>query len=213
MHRMSFVDNTAANKSIFLLYCPAWRLNHPNVLLQRALATVSLYMPTINEHAVVIVWFVAPYFHSVKVLATTRVHQHTNCSQTDCLFVCFWHNNPTRAMANSFTRFLDHTQRRTIVGRTPLDEWSARRRGLYLTIHTTLTIMLWYVHVLFAVLSASHTQHSEQYTVHCVQRDSHSTQRTVHSSLCSAWLTLNTANSTHTHTHTHHTYDMLSTTA
>ena len=31
-----------------------------------------------------------------------------------------------------FTRFLDHTQRRTTVGRTPLDEWSVRRRDLYL---------------------------------------------------------------------------------
>ena len=38
-------------------------------------------------------------------------------------------------MASSFTRFLDHTQRRTTVGRTPLNEWSARRRGLYLTSH------------------------------------------------------------------------------
>jgi hypothetical protein len=34
-----------------------------------------------------------------------------------------------------FTRFLDHTQRRTTVGRTPLDEWSVRRRDLYLTTH------------------------------------------------------------------------------
>jgi len=40
-------------------------------------------------------------------------------------------------MASSFLRFLDHTQRRTIVGRPPLDEWSARRRDLYLTIHNT----------------------------------------------------------------------------
>ena len=31
--------------------------------------------------------------------------------------------------------FLDHTQRRATVGRTPLDEWSARRRDLYLTTH------------------------------------------------------------------------------
>jgi len=38
-------------------------------------------------------------------------------------------------MASSFLRFLDHTQRRTTVGRTPLDEWSARRRDLYLTTH------------------------------------------------------------------------------
>ena len=33
--------------------------------------------------------------------------------------------------------FLDHIQRRTTVGRTPLDEWSARRRDLYLTTHDT----------------------------------------------------------------------------
>jgi hypothetical protein len=33
--------------------------------------------------------------------------------------------------------FLDHTQRRTTVGRTPLDERSARRRDLYLTTHNT----------------------------------------------------------------------------
>ena len=41
-------------------------------------------------------------------------------------------------MASSFVRFLDHTQRRIRVGRTPLDEWSARRRDLYLTTHNTL---------------------------------------------------------------------------
>jgi hypothetical protein len=35
------------------------------------------------------------------------------------------------------TRFLDHTQRRATVGRTPLDEWSTRRRDLYLTTHNT----------------------------------------------------------------------------
>ena len=34
-------------------------------------------------------------------------------------------------------RFLDRTQRRTTVGRTPLDEWSVRRRDLYLTTHNT----------------------------------------------------------------------------
>ena len=38
-------------------------------------------------------------------------------------------------MASSFLRFLDHTQRRITVGRTPLDEWSARRIDLYLTTH------------------------------------------------------------------------------
>jgi len=39
-----------------------------------------------------------------------------------CLFVCFWHDRPQWAMVFSFTRFLVHTQLRTTVGRTPLDE-------------------------------------------------------------------------------------------
>jgi hypothetical protein len=33
--------------------------------------------------------------------------------------------------------FLDHTQRRSTVGRTPLDKRSARRGDLYLTTHDT----------------------------------------------------------------------------
>jgi hypothetical protein len=33
--------------------------------------------------------------------------------------------------------FLDHTHRHTTVGRAPLDEWSTRRRHLYLTTYNT----------------------------------------------------------------------------
>ena len=40
-------------------------------------------------------------------------------------------------MEHPFLMFLDHTQRRSTVGRTPLDEWSARRRDLCLTTHDT----------------------------------------------------------------------------
>ena len=40
-------------------------------------------------------------------------------------------------MEHPFLMFLDHTQRRSTVGKTPLDEGSARRRDLYLTIHDT----------------------------------------------------------------------------
>ena len=40
-------------------------------------------------------------------------------------------------MEHPFLMFLDHTQRRSTVGRTPLDEWSARRKDLYLTTHDT----------------------------------------------------------------------------
>jgi hypothetical protein len=36
-----------------------------------------------------------------------------------------------------FFMFLDHTQQCSTVGRTPLDERSARRRDLYLTTHNT----------------------------------------------------------------------------
>jgi hypothetical protein len=52
-------------------------------------------------------------------------------------FFFIWRNNDQQAGAYSFTRFLDHTQRRTTVGMTPLDEWSARRRDHYLTTHNT----------------------------------------------------------------------------
>jgi len=50
-------------------------------------------------------------------------------------FFFWWRCDPTRVMASSFLRFLDHTQR--TAGRTPLNEWSAHRRDLYLTTHNT----------------------------------------------------------------------------
>ena len=58
------------------------------------------------------------------------------------MFVCFFvaqkHPPPSqRGMASSLKRFLDHTQRRITVGKTPLDEWSASRKDLYLTTHNT----------------------------------------------------------------------------
>jgi hypothetical protein len=53
----------------------------------------------------------------------------THCG---CIFTARW-----RALASSFSRFLDQTQRRTTDGRTPLDKWSVRRRDLYLTTHKT----------------------------------------------------------------------------
>jgi hypothetical protein len=40
-------------------------------------------------------------------------------------------------MERLFLMFLDHTRWRTTVSRTPLDEWPARRRDLYLTTHDT----------------------------------------------------------------------------
>ena len=48
-------------------------------------------------------------------------------------------SSPHWDMASSFTRFLDHTQRRTIIGKTSLDDGSARRRDFYLTTHNIST--------------------------------------------------------------------------
>jgi len=45
-------------------------------------------------------------------------------------FSFLWRFGPTRVMASPFLRFLDHTQRRTTVGRTSPNEWSARCRDL-----------------------------------------------------------------------------------
>jgi len=66
-------------------------------------------------------------------------HHKKQCSKCNTLLVFFflWRCDLTRVMASSFLRFLEHTQRRTTVGRTPLDEWSACLRDLYLTAHNT----------------------------------------------------------------------------
>ena len=76
--------------------------------------------------------------HSTVLLCHTN--QMPQCYlqlRCDFIFVCFWRNSPQWARVSSFTRFLDHTHRRTTVGRTPLDEWSARRRDFYLSTHNT----------------------------------------------------------------------------
>jgi len=61
----------------------------------------------------------------------------TICTPHQILLFFLWGCDPKRVMASSFLRFQDHTQRRTTVSRTPLDEWSARRRDLYLTKQNT----------------------------------------------------------------------------
>jgi hypothetical protein len=56
--------------------------------------------------------------------------------QTSFSFPFPWHNSPNRAYAVSFLEVSrPHSFRHTTLGMTPLDEWSARRRDLYLTTH------------------------------------------------------------------------------
>jgi hypothetical protein len=67
---------------------------------------------------------------SLKQALTSHTHKHTH-------FFLLRRCGLTQAMAYSFLRFLDYRQRRITLGRTPLDEWSARRRDLYGTTHNT----------------------------------------------------------------------------
>jgi hypothetical protein len=82
----------------------------------------------------------------IGIYITYRINNNFEFMQlkkTDTQGLILWHTfflwgcHPTRVMTYSFTRFIDHTHLRTKGGRTPLDEWSARRRDLYLTTHNT----------------------------------------------------------------------------
>jgi hypothetical protein len=80
----------------------------------------------------VLLWNLVSY-----VIVCALIAEHWAVSVFVCLSLCYWRDSPQWARASSFTRLLYHTQRRATIGRTPLDEWSARRRGLYLTTHNT----------------------------------------------------------------------------
>jgi hypothetical protein len=84
---------------------------------------------------------------NVRIITATSYPVPSMCSHVILLLSCYthWtkHNFYFSGSASHrglwpprSTRFRDHTQRRATLGRTPLDEWSARRRGLYLTTHT-----------------------------------------------------------------------------
>jgi hypothetical protein len=77
----------------------------------------------------------AGIFPSLLFLNTSPLH-HSPCRPK---FVVFGAAAPPPQWArdSSFMRFVDHTQRCTTVSKNLLDEWSARRRKLYLTTHNT----------------------------------------------------------------------------
>jgi len=61
----------------------------------------------------------SPNFSPIKTTGKIIIAYIVNFIQD---IVLFWSDSPQWAMASAFTRFLDHTQRRTTVGRTPLGE-------------------------------------------------------------------------------------------
>ena len=69
---------------------------------------------------------IGPCF-TTTLLVRASLHLHTCCFQIQ---IVFQRQSPQWARISSCTRFLDHTQRRCTVGRTPLDESSARRKDL-----------------------------------------------------------------------------------
>ena len=73
-----------------------------------------------------------PVTPSKRSAADPRLKPRCHCKRFS-----FWRNGPHWAMASSFMRFLDHKQRHTTVGGTPLDGRSALLRDLYLTAHNT----------------------------------------------------------------------------
>ena len=76
-------------------------------------------------------------FNTIENCNNRHIFEYSHAHTHTTIYINFllWSCDPTRVMAFSFLRFLDHTQQRTAVSRTPLNEWSARRRELYLTTH------------------------------------------------------------------------------
>ena len=67
---------------------------------------------------------------------TARCLRCENLRSTVCLFVCFRRDSPPLCQG-LLIHEVSRSQRRTTVGRTPLEEWSASHRDLYLTTHNT----------------------------------------------------------------------------
>ena len=73
---------------------------------------------------------VAAYSTGMELLNHTAVKTSDSFTLRHLLL---WRNSPIRVWAASMLLFLDHTHTHTHTpGSTPLNEWPARRRGLYL---------------------------------------------------------------------------------
>ena len=97
------------------------------------------FVEKIKTHILYSVTFFFPENRAVCEIMRNLWYNQTGLTgqRKNAYFFFTWHNSPQWARASSLTRFLDHTQQRTTVGRTLLVEWLSRRRDLYLTIHNS----------------------------------------------------------------------------
>ena len=79
----------------------------------------------------------------INIFIATFVPSYQNQNWFSLLYVTYFYlaHHPQWTRAPSFTRFLDNTQRRNVIGKTHLDEWLARHRYLFLTQHSKHTSM------------------------------------------------------------------------
>ena len=80
----------------------------------------------------IMVGFIVPVSEGSNIITIPSAKAFLR-SYSSRINVFFLAQQPLVGQGSSFVRFLDHTQRRTIFGRNPSDEWSARSRDLYLT--------------------------------------------------------------------------------
>jgi hypothetical protein len=92
---------------------------------------------TLTLHPLLVPWSRKSRAIPVLPLWVVRPVQSFSACTSVHFTLLLWRCDPMRVMASSVLRFIDHTQRRITVSRTPLDEWSARRRDFYLTTHNT----------------------------------------------------------------------------
>jgi hypothetical protein len=67
-------------------------------------------------------WFIKIKVHVKIMLQNFKSNMTDVPAHGEIYYYFLWLCSPAPAMASSSTRFLDHTQRRATVGRTPLDE-------------------------------------------------------------------------------------------
>jgi hypothetical protein len=108
--RLVTASTRASRKFLFGVSCIQWTISHP-VTLRSVFTSHTLLCYSVSSKYV------------VSNLLSLQ------------LFFLHYSPPPPWARASPFPMFLDHNQQRTTVGRTPLDEWSACRRDLYLTTH------------------------------------------------------------------------------